>query len=84
MAIERPTRNSVVTSSTVGNAENASGEAMYIATMRSTAAEQMLKAMSVSTSGIGSGRIIMKMTATMTNASATSVRFAPIRIRRVA
>ena len=74
VAMEMPSRNSVVTSSTDGNDENASGDGRYMATISSVAEMVMLTPMSASTASVGSGRIIMKMMATIITARMMSLR----------
>ena len=80
MSIAR--RNSVVTSSTDGNDENANGLGRYIATISRIAEMHMLTAISTSISHVGSGRIIMKMMQTISAARTRSVRFATCRTTR--
>ncbi|CFP62558.1 Uncharacterised protein [Bordetella pertussis] len=74
VAMEMPSRNSVVTSRTEGNEENARGEGRYIATISRTADSVMFAPISTSTSVVGNGRIIMKTIATMSTASTMSLR----------
>ena len=65
VAIDSESRNSVVISSTLGNTENSTGEAMYTPSSSSTMPEAMLAATSTSISQAGSGRIIIATIATM-------------------
>lgn len=74
VVVESDSRNRVVSSSTEGNDENATGEETYRATITRTTAALMLVAMSMSTSGVGMGSTIMAMVIITSPASITSLR----------
>ncbi len=69
----RPTRKSVVKSSMVGKTEKSRMDFTYIDIISITNESAMLAPMSVSTSGVGSGRIIRAMTTTSSSTMARSL-----------
>src|SRR5690606_18233203 len=83
VAMEMPSRNRVVTSSTEGKDEKDSGEGRYMATISRMADSVMLVPISTSTSEVGSGRIIMKMIETIRTARTMSLRLVRILTARL-
>ncbi len=74
VATESARRNKVVSSSTAGNEEKASGRGRYNDSTISRQEMQMLMAISTSTTEVGNGRISMNTMPSTTNAPATSMR----------
>ncbi len=74
MEIDSARRNMVVSNSTAGKVENASGLGKCIASMISRHEIQMFTAINTSTSPVGRGVIIMKTMAMTKNAPTSSDR----------